>query len=410
MGEFGAQLMAASLKYVGMNTHVLPKPTELEFKLGKSNSLAKECLPLHLTLGSLIRYLNEHDNDDSIIMFFMPDTRGPCRFGQYSKYIDLWLDKNHVKNVGLFSLNSDNAYGGIGVRPRLRIWTSMTLADEFYNVENALLTLASDRNEAIEVIRKSRETMLESMKRDSYAELMKKVETLSAEIARVPLKDDFESTPKVLLTGEIYVRNDEFSRKSLEIFFADNDIIMHVSPIHEWIYYLDYIFLKKYISSNSTPLKRGIKHLDIFAKRRIEKQIKKTLEKTGLYDAHLVNIESMVDSSKDFLNPRLTGEAILTLGAALYETIDRYDGVVSIGPFGCMPTRIAESIVERGLEHQRNNSHEMKRQVFQAVGNLPILFFESDGNPLTPTIESRLESFVVQVKRVKSHLLTMNKH
>ncbi|KUK92928.1 MAG: CoA-substrate-specific enzyme activase, putative [Thermotogales bacterium 46_20] len=410
MGEFGAQLMAASMKYVGMNTHVLPRPTELEFKLGKSNSLAKECLPLHLTLGSLIRYLNEHKSDDSTVMFFMPDTRGPCRFGQYSKYIDLWLDKNRVKNVGLFSLNSDNAYGGIGVRPRLRIWTSMTLADEFYNVENALLTLASDRNEAMEVIKKSRETMLESMRRDSYAELMKKVETISEEIARVPLKDDYESTPRVLLTGEIYVRNDEFSRKSLELFFADNDIILHVSPIHEWIYYLDYIFLKKYISSNSTPLKRGIKHVDIFAKRRIEKHIKKTLEKTGLYDAHLVDIESMVNSSKDFLNPRLTGEAILTLGAALFETIDRYDGVVSIGPFGCMPTRIAESIVERGLEHQRNNSNEMKRQVFQAVGNLPILFFESDGNPLTPTIESRLESFVVQVKRVKSYLLNVNKH
>ncbi len=407
MGEFGAQLMAASLRYVGLNTHVLPRPAELEFKLGKSNSLAKECLPLHLTLGSLIRYMNEHKDEDGIIMYFMPDTRGPCRFGQYSKYIDLWLDNNNVKNVGLFSLNSDNAYGGIGVRPRLRIWTGMTLADEFYNVENALLTLASDREEAVKMIKKSREALIESITHDPYPVLMRKVEEISEEISHIPLKADFQSTPRVLLTGEIYVRNDEFSRKSLELFFADNNIIMHVSPIHEWIYYLDYIFLKKYIGSDPSLLKRGIKHLDIFAKRKIEKRIKKALEKTGLYEAHLVDIESMVKSSKDFLNPKLTGEAILTLGAALFESIDRYDGVISIGPFGCMPTRIAESVVERGLDHQRENSNQLKREIFQAVGSIPILFFESDGNPFTPTIESRLESFVVQAKRVRSYLLSL---
>jgi predicted nucleotide-binding protein (sugar kinase/HSP70/actin superfamily) len=110
----------------------------------------------------------------------------------------------------------------------------------------------------------------------------------------------------------------------------------------------------------------------------------------------------MVNTSKDFLNPKLTGEAILTLGAVLFESIDTYDGVISIGPFGCMPTRIAEAIAERGLEHLRENSSKLKREIFKNAGNIPILFFESDGNPFTPTVESRLESFVVQVKRVKS--------
>jgi hypothetical protein len=67
-----------------------------------------------------------------------------------------------------------------------------------------------------------------------------------------------------------------------------------------------------------------------------------------------------------------------------------------------MPTRIAEAIAERGLEHLRENSSKLKREIFKNAGNIPILFFESDGNPFTPTVESRLESFVVQVKRVKS--------
>ncbi|RLL91717.1 hypothetical protein BG32_06620, partial [Mesotoga sp. HF07.pep.5.2.highcov] len=402
MGEFAAQLIATAFEKVGINSHVLPRPTELEFQLGKSNSLSKECLPFHLTLGSLIRYLEENKDDESILMYFMPDTRGPCRFGQYSTYIDLWLDKNNANNVLLFSLNSENGYAGIGLKAKLRIWASMIIADEFCNVENALLTLASDRNEAIKAAKEGRKIMLESVKRDSFSEMTKKLEEICENISRIPLKSDFESAPKVLLSGEIYVRNDEFSRKSLELFFADNGIIMHASPIEEWIYYLDYILLKRYVPTELGPLKRGTKHVEILVKQAFEKRIKKTLEKSGLYKPHFVDIESMVITSKDFLNPKLTGEAILTLGAVLFESIDTYDGVISIGPFGCMPTRIAEAIAERGLEHLRENSSKLKMEIFKIAGNIPILFFESDGNPFTPTVESRLESFVVQVKRVKS--------
>ncbi|MGC9322365.1 MAG: acyl-CoA dehydratase activase-related protein, partial [Kosmotogaceae bacterium] len=402
MGEFAAQLIAAAFEKVGINTHVLPRPTELEFQLGKSNSLSKECLPFHLTLGSLIRYLEGNKDDESILMYFMPDTRGPCRFGQYSTYIDLWLDKNNASNVLLFSLNSENGYAGIGLKAKLRIWASMIIADEFCNVENALLTLASDRDEAVKATKEARKIILESVRRDSFSEMTKKLEEICENISHIPLKGDFESAPKVLLSGEIYVRNDEFSRKSLELFFADNGIIMHASPIEEWIYYLDYILLKKYVPTELGPLKRGTKHVEILVKQAFEKRIKKILEKSGLYKSHFVDIESMVNTSKDFLNPKLTGEAILTLGAVLFESIDTYDGVISIGPFGCMPTRIAEAVAERGLEHLRENSSKLKREIFKIAGNIPILFFESDGNPFTPTVESRLESFVVQVKRVKS--------
>ncbi|MBN2220546.1 MAG: 2-hydroxyglutaryl-CoA dehydratase, partial [Kosmotogaceae bacterium] len=316
--------------------------------------------------------------------------------------IDLWLDKNNASNVLLFSLNSENGYAGMGLKAKLRIWASMIIADEFCNLENALLTLASDRDEAIKAAKEARKIILESVKRDSFSEMTMKLEEICENISRIPLKSDFESAPKVLLSGEIYVRNDEFSRKSLELFFADSGIIMHASPIEEWIYYLDYILLKRYVPTELGPLKRGTKHVEILVKQAFERRIKKILEKSGLYKSHFVDIESMVNTSKDFLNPKLTGEAILTLGAVLFESIDTYDGVISIGPFGCMPTRIAEAVAERGLEHLRENSSKLKREIFKIAGNIPVLFFESDGNPFTPTVESRLESFVVQVKRVKS--------
>lgn len=86
---------------------------------------------------------------------------------------------------------------------------------------------------------------------------------------------DYEKAPKVLLTGEIYVRRDEFSRKYLENLMERNGIIMHISPVHEWIYYTDYLYLNRLISPNSTRVDRLKKRIEILVKRYIEKRVKK---------------------------------------------------------------------------------------------------------------------------------------
>lgn len=404
MGEFGAKCLAASFMHYGVDAEICPVADIKEFSMGKGNSLSKECLPLQLTLGNLIRQLEENRDKDRIILFFMPKTMGPCRFGQYSVFMNLWLKRNDIDNCVLFSLNSENAYAGIGNAFKLRIWLSMVLTDVFTDVENALLVMANDKEKAKNTIKETKNELLMSIKNKPLLEILKTLEAVASKLSDIEKKGTIETTPKVLITGEIYVRKDEFSRKNLEGIMEENGIIANVSPIHEWIYYTDYLFLKKLTSPDSGSTDRVKKNLELGVKRFIEKRVKKIFGKTGLYTFHMVDIESVVKTASDYLNPRLTGEAIITAGTALHEILKEYDGILSIGPFGCMPSKIAEAVIKRGVDTLRKKANGAFRKVFEELGDLPITYLEADGNPFTPTMENRIEAFMLQVKRLRHFL------
>jgi predicted nucleotide-binding protein (sugar kinase/HSP70/actin superfamily) len=404
MGEFGAKALASAFEFHGAKTEVCPVPDMNIFQKGRSNSLSKECLPLQLTLGSLVNYLDENNNKDDVILYFMPETMGPCRFGQYSVFINLWLKQNRIKNTTLLSLNSENAYAGLGTTFKLRLWLAIIISDVLLDVEHALLTLAGDRNEAKIAIEEAKSILLRSLSQDRMQQVYTKLEEVVSIIGSVERKAEYEDTPKVLVTGEIYVRKDEFSRKNLEGFFADNGIITHVSPVHEWLYYTDYLFLNKLISPDSTFADRLKKKAEILVKKQVEMRVKKIFEKTGIYEAEPIDVESLIEAAKKHLHPRLTGEAIITVGTALYDIVDRYEGIISIGPFGCMPSRIAEAIIKKGVNSLKEQAKGVKSKVFETLGDVPIMYLEADGNPFTPTVENRLEALVVQVQRLKEFL------
>jgi predicted nucleotide-binding protein (sugar kinase/HSP70/actin superfamily) len=94
-------------------------------------------------------------------------------------------------------------------------------------------------------------------------------------------------------------------------------------------------------------------------------------------------VDHLIRGIKHLINPHLTGEAVLTVGAAVSETLHRYCGVIAIGPFGCMPNRLSEAIL----------SAEMGSE-------LPFLAVESDGNLFPQVITAKLEVFFLQAMRI----------
>lgn len=62
----------------------------------------KECLPLLITVGSLLKYLDERKDRDEKLLYFMPTASGPCRFGQYSVFLNDLIAKMGLKDVALF--------------------------------------------------------------------------------------------------------------------------------------------------------------------------------------------------------------------------------------------------------------------------------------------------------------------
>jgi hypothetical protein len=92
------------------------------------------------------------------------------------------------------------------------------------------------------------------------------------------------------------------------------------------------------------------------------------------------------------------------VGASLTEVLEDCCGVIAIGPFGCMPNRIAEAILSREMNREgkgalKGNSERALR-LLERFDHLPFLAVESDGNPFPQIITAKLETFLLQARRV----------
>ena len=404
MGDMSSRLIVSALKYVGVNAIAADVPTEVELKLGQGVSSCKECLPLILTAGTLLNYLKKRKNSDEMLVYFMPQASGPCRFGQYNIFIKNYIKQNKIKNVAVLSLTADNGYAGLGIEFLLRAWKSTIIADILEEVYSAILVLADNREEAIKVYNEVCSEIEYSVQSSKWKEvkavLLKSAEKLNSIKTLGKLKD----STKVALIGEIYVRRDDLSRQNIIEKLANENIITKTAPVSEWIHYIDYLLIKNLLpgTSISTKVKAQVQGK---IKRYLEKEIKEIFAKTEFYETHMLNIPKIIESASDLISPRLTGEAILTVGTAITDIVDDVAGVISIGPFGCMPNRIAEAILSEKIDEKKEElspNDKLVKEVLKKHPHLPFLSIETDGSPFPQLIESRIETFILQAKRVQS--------
>ena len=379
MGYRSAEFMAAALRYIGLKATGLPAPTEKDAENGRLLCTSKECLPFILTVGNLVDYLGQHSKDDNFI-YFMPKTSGPCRFGQYNRLTETILKRNNIQNVAMLSLSSENSYGGLPPTFMIRAWVGMILNDIFDDIYNTLMVAATNKEEAFHKYNRIYQNVIDSISKDSWKDFWKKIKLSARQLSDIEVIEDFANLPKIGLIGEIYVRRDDFSRQYLAHRFAEKNIITKVAPVHEWVYYCDYL-MKNRISKGSTRGNRIKGDIITIFKKNYEKRLMEMFAATGLFIYEPVDIPKLLDYAKKYMSEELTGEGILTVGSSLHEIEHNVDGVIIIGPFGCMPTRIAEAILSKELAGK------------------PFLAIESDGNVFPPIIEAKLESFLLQVER-----------
>jgi len=172
------------------------------------------------------------------------------------------------------------------------------------------------------------------------------------------------------------VRADAFSRQGLINYLAARGIVSRVAPVNEWLYYCDYLLQEEILAPQDWK-KRALNRLQGRVKTWTENKIKKILSASGLYEHHLTDVEAVIAGVQHLISPTLTGEAILTIGGALTEVIDDVDGIIAIGPFGCMPNRIAEAIAGKTIAREKlrtTRNVELTRKVLARQSHSPIPF------------------------------------
>ncbi|MFZ1985539.1 MAG: acyl-CoA dehydratase activase [Desulfatitalea sp.] len=410
MGELAVHVMAATFKSHGFHVHAHAPSNEAILKLGRGNTSCKECLPLILTTGTLLNYVRNHKRPDEVVLYFMPTGSGPCRFGQYYIFMEDLVRKLQIPDVAMFSLSSDDGYDGLPNTLHRRAWWGILLSDILEDMRAMLLANARDRDAALALFQDHFQVILAALRTGRFDHLERTLTESAAALATVPLQRPVEQVPVVSLMGEIFVRRDGLSRQYLTEQLADKGFATVCAPVAEWVLYSDYM-VQKGLGEQAPrgwrkKINSRIKHLFM---RKDERRIKKILCASGLVHPAPLNIPSVIETARPYISPHLGGEAILTVGSAIQEVASHSCGVIAIGPFGCMPNRLAESILNEAMKREHKLATEPDnarlRSVLTDLHDLPFLAIESDGSPFPQLIHAKLEAFCLRAERMHVRML-----
>lgn len=397
LGEISTDFLAASMSRDNIRYKVLPHASESVLRLGRNNSSCKECLPLQLTAGAFLNYI-ENRPEGEVAFFLMPSAKGPCRFGQYSVFMNDLIKRTKIQNLAIFSPSSTNGYGGLSTSVTLGMWQGIVIGSVLEDIHAVIMTASSQREKDLELFKSIKSDLLAAMPK-GWKTLSKCLHRAAKDFRKISLVRPIEEYPVISLVGEIYVRHDPLARHELMERLSAEGFIVRVAPVLEWMKYTDWLNRKglEGRAGFATAIKQGIKGY-------FEKRVRSILSESGLVKYHGPDIGKVVASGEKYISRYLTGEAVLTVGSAMHEIMAPSCGVISIGPFGCMPSRLAESILS-----EKFNAADIGKE--NACGldpemPLPFLAIETDANPFPQLIEARLESFCLQAKRLHERFLS----
>ncbi|MFP4013613.1 MAG: acyl-CoA dehydratase activase [Chitinispirillaceae bacterium] len=403
MGRYGTEAAAAVFRNMGIDARALPVADKDILNLGRKNTSCKECLPYIVTTGSYLNYLKNRTDKNKISLFFMATGGGPCRLGQYGRSVGQLIETQKIPNAAVLTMTDENGYAGMGSRNLLKAWQGIVVSDVFGDIRSTLSVAAVDREKALEILE---ECWMELI-RFFEGKLSTRISTLLSIIARrlseIPLKKNPSDLPVISLIGEIFVRRDEFSRKNIVDYLEQRGFMVRVAPISEYLCYSNFVLNAK-LGEREFEFKDQFKiKLTSQLQEWWERRIKSILAESGLYHFEMIEVEKTIYSATHLINVNFRGEAILTVGLGLREILNDSCGIISIGPFGCMPSRVAESILKKEMNvigKSRIPGWKERAYDYEEIGEFPFLAMETDGSPFPQLIEANMEAFVLQAKRL----------
>ncbi|MEJ2038555.1 MAG: acyl-CoA dehydratase activase-related protein, partial [Desulfosarcinaceae bacterium] len=410
MGALGTQAIAAAFSSAGFNTYAHEPGDEAILKLGRGNTSCKECLPLILTTGILLNYLEHIRRPGEVVLYFMPTGSGPCRFGQYHIFMEDLIRKRRIADAAIFSLTSDDGYDGVPGDIQRRAWWGVVVSDVLEDMRAMLLANAEQTDLAKTVFQDQLNEVIKALGTGDFDILIHTLEKTAHRLGQIKLKKAVSQVPLVSLTGEIYVRRDNLSRQHLTEYLAEKGFAAICAPVAEWIIYSDYVVNKGLSEFRHKGWRNKLRaHLKVHFMHKDETRIKAALARCGLVHAEPIEIEKILKTAEPFISPYLGGEAILTIGGSMREVAVATCGVIAIGPFGCMPNRVSEAILNETMKREYKLAGEPDNPGLKAtlgdIDDLPFLAIESDGSPFPQLIHAKLEAFCLRALRMHEKMV-----
>ena len=343
--------VAAVFRGLGLKAESIPAPDAESLRIGRRHTSGKECLPMPLTLGSLIQRLERAPADEKFV-YLMPSTDGPCRFGVYNLLNNIVLDQlGWRERVRIWSPKDTGYFDDLPPGTEMLVFAGMAACD--------FLLQALFDVRPVEKVRDATEKLYARCLRELLAQIESAARgklSLGAALWQATggklfgIRElleragrDFAALrgpgelPCVELTGEIYVRGVDFSNDFLIKKLEARGLRVHLAPKTEWINYCGH---NQRLLDGRNRFTDGFSHL---VRRRIEHAVFSAMA-PHLGWSPLPTAGEALAAGQPYVDAALHGEAVLSVGAPLHEFRHGHiDAVVNVGPLECMPTKIAEA-------------------------------------------------------------------
>ena len=348
----GSETLAACLRGIGMSAESLPMPDTETLRLGRRYTSGKECLPMCITLGSLVKRIQNEPDLQRRFAYIMPRTHGPCRLGIYNLLNRITLERLGWKDrVSIWAPAETGYFANTPPAFAMLVFAGFMASDL---LQEALMDVRPAENHpgaAQEIHDRYRARLVALLERENrrHHSLAQAVAQVAAGrvfgIVRLLEQAGRElmqlrrnvALPTVLVTGEIYVRCDAFANDFLIEKLEARGIRCRLSPFNEFLEYADFF-------NRLEGQPQGISaRLSRFIQNRIRHLTYRALARI-LHWPLRTTVKQTLEASAPYLRQELIGEAVLTLGSPLHEwRHGQIDAVVSTGPLECMPNKIAEA-------------------------------------------------------------------
>lgn len=357
---------------------------------GRRDCSGKECVAYQLIWGSFRKHLEEHPPEKRTVLLEVSGN-GACRNCNFSIKDQMSVEKMGLSDrVGLRHLGPEEDFPATFMA---RFWTGTLTWDLLNQMLAYHRPYEREPGEADRIYQEACGEMIRMLEKPAPAgvtglldpfrctqDLERLVSRTSARFAELREHSNREASLRsVFLTGDIYVRIDDFGSDGIIRKLNARGMRVIVEPL--WVL-AEYLAEER--SSELAGLPRGLFENTAmkFLMRRLRERFYETARQHNSWLPSPVILE-MIERAKPIIDRHPRGEAPITVGSVLHNWEEGIaDGIVIVGPWGCGPALISESL----LKHQRH---------------IPMLFVYNDGSPID---ERRLNGFAFRLRRQQGRI------
>ena len=392
---YHTQALNLAMHWLGLHPGTVAPLARTQLERGLRHTSGRECLPLPLCIGQILQ-IHEQRAPGELVGFFTVRGGAPCVSDAYEGYFERFIAEQQLPDLFVLNASAENDYMGFAGETLSRhVGPAIMLADILVEIDHVLRVVGAPGS----VRRFQKEWLRFAATVDSLDEFNSRLPALVRRIAAVPRTREPRTCPRVVVTGDFFTRFSPFFVEGVRDLYTAHGIILKPVDLADLVLYGAYDGVAG--TANTWGMKPGNlafakactrifqpdgkEYLQSWmayqTQRRVEQYYRGVFRESGLLVAESNDVATLFDRAAEHVSPTIFGEAIPAVGKGISATDEGYDGTLLIGPFNCLPYRIAEAILRPlSLQH-----------------GMPMLTYESDGYAVAPAFLRQVDVHIQQV-------------